>query len=42
MRLTYEDIQSLSAIIRKLDEEEAATLLAIIIQIIESQQTKEK
>lgn len=34
-RMEYEDIQFLTTILRKLDSEEAATLLSIIIQIIE-------
>ena len=36
MKLQYEDIQFLVSILRKLDGEEAATLLSIIITIIEN------
>lgn len=34
-RMQYEDIQFLTLILRKLDADEASTLLSIIIQIIE-------
>ena len=36
MKTTYEDIQFLVLVMKKLDDEEAATLLSIIIQIIEA------
>ena len=34
-RMQYEDVQFLTSVLRKLDAEEAATLLSIIIHIIE-------
>lgn len=34
--MPYEDIQFLVSIIRKLNDEEAATLLSIIVTILES------
>jgi len=36
MKLQYEDIQFLINILRKLDNEEASTLLSIIIMLFES------
>lgn len=41
MKLTFEDIIVLADIIRKIEAEDAHSLLAIIIQIIENNQ-KEK
>ena len=35
MKLSYEDIQSLQGILKKLDDEEAAILLSIIFSILE-------
>ena len=35
MKLTYEDIQALVSILKKLDDEDAALVLSIIVQILE-------
>jgi hypothetical protein len=35
MRLTFEDIQAIVIILKKLDDEDAAHILSVIIQILE-------